>query len=280
MDRHVTHFREDLVLKLVNEVSFLAFFATNILCLASGKYGHGHPTWLDPATMTYAVWTVIQVLFIGTMAYQWTDRGKAIVIDALHWRLAAVFALATVHLHLWYHSQWLASFIFIVALSAAVTNTYYIVKRWYPATNVYDEILVHTPISMLHAWTSFLVLEIAFETFSENHGFPPKTWIIVYFTIAVILLLMLSGIYALASPEGDFAAGITLMWALYGVTRRLQPGAVLHEITYWAIVLSIPFVAKSAWGFYKYKFATLKDGFVYGRDADRAPFLGGELGEE
>lgn len=73
------------------------------------------------------------------MIYQWTERGGRILIDGLHWRLATIFTLSTVYLNLWFHKQWLAAFFFAVALFGVVTNTYFIVKRWFPARNIYDE---------------------------------------------------------------------------------------------------------------------------------------------
>jgi hypothetical protein len=32
------------------------------------------------------VWSLIHLLLLGTMVYQFTERGKAIVIDSIGWR--------------------------------------------------------------------------------------------------------------------------------------------------------------------------------------------------
>jgi len=276
MDQNITHFRDNLLLKIANEITYLSFFASIILCLVAGMFGHGNPTYLGPASMTYGVWIVILVLFIGSMAYQWTDSGRSILIDGLHWRLSAIFVLATVHLHLWLHGQWLASFFFVAFLGVAVTHTYYILKRWYPARNVYEEVLVHTPISMLHAWTTFLVLEVAFEAFGEIKGWVPHKWTTVYFIISMVILEIAAAHYAFATPDGDFIAGITMSWAIYGVSRRLDSHTLLGNVTFVTLLISLVFAGKSAYSFYTVKYATLKDSLLHPGEAERAPLLGTE----
>lgn len=79
--------------------------------------------------------------------------------------------------------------------------------------------LVHTPISMLQAWSTFLVIDSAFAAFGERTGFEPHAWTKAYVIIALLALEVASAVYAFASLEGDLAANITITWVLYGIAR-------------------------------------------------------------
>ncbi|KAG9035729.1 hypothetical protein FRB95_010794 [Tulasnella sp. JGI-2019a] len=76
-----THAKENVLLKLINEILLLAFLATDIFCIARGVHGHRNDSFLTASTMTFGVWVVILILFIGTLVYQWTDRGKKSIAE-------------------------------------------------------------------------------------------------------------------------------------------------------------------------------------------------------
>lgn len=84
-------------------------------------------------------------------------------------------------------------------------------------------VLVHTPISLLHAWSAFLLIEGAFEAFGTLKydtglpGGPYSPWTRVYYILSIVILELLAVGYAFWIPEGDFVAGLTVPWTLYGV---------------------------------------------------------------
>ncbi|KAG8888015.1 hypothetical protein FRB98_008613 [Tulasnella sp. 332] len=123
-------------------------------------------------------------------------------------------------------------------------------------------VLVHTPISMLQAWSTFLVVDSAFAAFGMKDNYPTPTinpaiasevyaWIEVYAIIAILALELAAVVYAFASPEGDFVANVTITWVLYGLTRR---GSFAPFETKCVALLSVVFVIKSAHGFYLHKY--------------------------
>ncbi|KAG8991269.1 hypothetical protein FRB93_002845 [Tulasnella sp. JGI-2019a] len=252
------HVKQNILLKLINKIFFLAFFATDIFCIVKGVHGHRNNSFLTAPTMTFGVWTVIQILFIGSIIYQWSDRGKKIIIDGLSWRLPVIFLLNTTYLHFWIHSNLFPVFIFAIFANVAVTNAYYILKTKHHPKNIYDELLVHTPISILHAWSVFLVIDSAFAAFGEQVSHGPHPWTKFYLVVALLGLEFVSACYALATSEGDLAGNITITWVLYGLARRGLYIPFAETATRRAALVSAVFIVKSADGLYLVKYPFYK----------------------
>ncbi|KAG8991268.1 hypothetical protein FRB94_002043 [Tulasnella sp. JGI-2019a] len=253
-----THAKENVLLKLINEILLLAFLATDIFCIARGVHGHRNDSFLTASTMTFGVWVVILILFIGTLVYQWTDRGKKVIIDGLSWRLPVIFLANTAYLHFWIHRNLFSVFMFAIFANIAVTNAYYILKTEHHPENIYEELLVHTPISMLHAWSTFLVIDSAFAAFGERTGFEPHGWTKFYVIVALLGLELVSAGYAHATSDGDLIGNITITWVLYGLARRGSYVPFIDSAIWWAALVSVAFVIKSAHGFCLNKYPLYK----------------------
>ncbi|KAG9004796.1 hypothetical protein FRB94_002045 [Tulasnella sp. JGI-2019a] len=265
------HVKQNILLKLINAIFFLAFLATDIFCIANGVQGDRNQSALAAPSMTFGVWVLILILFIGTLVYQWTDRGKKVIIDGLGWRLPIIFLLNTTYLHFWIHSNWFAVFMFAIFANVAVANAYYILKTEDRPENIYDELLVHTPISILHAWSTFLVIDSAFTAFGENvtdsalHDvFDPNSWNKFYIVISLLSLELVSAGYALATSEGDLVGNVTITWVLYGLACRGWYIPFVERATWWAVRASVVFIAKSAHGYYLNKYPFYKRQLIGG----------------
>jgi hypothetical protein len=65
--------------------------------------------------------SLIHLLLLGTVIYQFWDTGKAIIIDGLRWRFPLLVILNAVYIHLWAGGHFIFSFIFALLVSSSVT---------------------------------------------------------------------------------------------------------------------------------------------------------------
>ncbi|KAG9008823.1 hypothetical protein FRB94_012920 [Tulasnella sp. JGI-2019a] len=119
------------------------------------------------------------------------------------------------------------------------------------------------PVSILSAWSAYLVVDSAFAAFGERTGFgAPHAWTTFYVIVALLALEIMCAIYAFSALAGDFAACITMTWALYGHIRRFPDAQLLNSATDWAVLVSLVLIAKSARGFYIHKCPAIKNQLI------------------
>jgi len=235
--------RNEVVLGVVNLVAFLDFVAINAYCLGHGYYGHGKPTQFGPSSKTFGIWTVIQVLLLGTQLHQVSDAGKLVLVDSLGWAFPLLIVLNTAYLALWSIRHFVFAFIAAVHVSVLSTYIYFSVKEHAPK-NLRDEVFVQIPISMLHAWSTFLLFEAGFEAFGIPQDMVPGAWTKFFILFSVICLEATSAAYAFSAPEGDLAGSLVITWAFYGLVER-QGNSLLGLA---ALIISLFWVAKAMFG--------------------------------
>ena len=65
--------------------------------------------------------SLIHLLLLGTVIYQFWDAGKTIIIDGISWRFPLLVLLNAVYIHLWAGGHFIFSFIFALLVSSTVT---------------------------------------------------------------------------------------------------------------------------------------------------------------
>jgi len=206
-------------------------------------------------------------LLIGTLMYQFSDNGKRVIIDVIGWRLPLLMLLNATYLVLWSHFHHLLAFFAAVHVSVLICNIYFVVKRENPPKNVEDEVFIHLPISMWHAWTTFVLVQAGFEAFGSAQDRSSGSWESFFTVLSIISLELVSAAYAFSSPEGDLAGSIVISWAFLGLVER--QGNDGFRI---AAVISLVWVAKAAYGLYCHKFKHTNGENVV--DSERAPLIG------
>ena len=163
--------RDGILLKIVNVLSYLFFLGSNIYTVSSPKivYGNIKETYFAPANWAFFAWSIIHFLLLGTIIYQFTSvHAKAVIIDGISWRFPLLAVLNAAFVTVWAHHEYIAAFILSLLVSATVTHIYYIVKKSHSAESAGDELFVHLPFSMWHGWTIVLIFLTAFEAFGVN----------------------------------------------------------------------------------------------------------------
>jgi hypothetical protein len=68
-------------------------------------------TYLTPAPMAFWVWSLVHLLLLGTMFFQFTERGKEIIVDSIGWRFALLGVFNTVYIFFWSRHWYILAFV-------------------------------------------------------------------------------------------------------------------------------------------------------------------------
>ncbi|KAI5991773.1 hypothetical protein EDC04DRAFT_2532852, partial [Pisolithus marmoratus] len=140
---------DGIFLKIINIIVYVLFLGSNIYTIAAPHdiYYATKDTYVTPAPWAFLIWcslnrlhgTLIHLLLLGTMVYQFTEEGKAVIIDGISWRFALLGILNAVYVNLWARDHYVVAFIFALLVSSAVTHIYYIVKKYHQPSTACEE---------------------------------------------------------------------------------------------------------------------------------------------
>lgn len=65
--------------------------------------------------------SLIHLLLLGTIIYQFFDGGKKVIIDGIGWRLPLLAVLNAVYVHVWATQHYVVAFVLSLFVSSAVT---------------------------------------------------------------------------------------------------------------------------------------------------------------
>lgn len=266
---------DGIVLKVVNILSFFIFLGSNIWTIAAPRdiYYTGKETYITPAPWAFVIWTLIHLLLLGTIIYQFTPNGKRVIIDGVSWRFPLLAVLNSIFVNLWATHHYIPAFVFALFVSSAVTHVYYIVKKHHAPSSAGDEIFVHLPFSLWHGWTTVLVILAAFEAFGNNvYDRPAGVWTKVFVFLGLFFLEGTAATYAFSTPEGDLPASIAITWSLWAIFahQNVHRSGFIHWSALAFAILSLFWVAKGALDLTK----RLRGGAVALEDPERAPLVG------
>jgi len=259
--------RDGILLKILNVIVYFVFLGFNISTIPDGVYTQGKQTYITPAPWAFLIWSLINLLLLGTIIYQFTPEGKKVIIDGIHWRFALLAILNAAYVRLWASGHYVVAFIFALFVSSAVTHIYYIVKKFHSSSSYLDELFVHLPFSLYHGWTTILVVLTAFEAFGTNAlKHPPGVWTKIFVFLALFFFEATAAAYALSTPEGDLPAAIAITWALFAIFEHQQT-PYIHWSALGFALLSLVWVLKGTFGLV----STWRRGDIVLEDEERAP---------
>ncbi|KIY43285.1 hypothetical protein FISHEDRAFT_78630 [Fistulina hepatica ATCC 64428] len=265
---------DGIVLKVSNVLVYVLLLGSNVYSIAgpSDIYFSGRETYVTPAPWTYLIWSIIHLLLLGTVIYQFFPRGKEVIVDGISWRFALLGVLSSIYVNLWIHAHYTWAFIFALFVSSAVTHIYYVVKKHHSPQSVADEIFVHLPFSLYHGWTTVLVVVTLFEAFGVNakkHG--AGVWTEIFVFLALLFLEATATTYAFSSQEGDVLASLAIAWSLFGIFAHQTRSGFVHWTALVFAVLSLVWVGKSTVGLWR-----RGRGVVRLEESERSPLIPGE----
>ncbi|KAG6866644.1 hypothetical protein C0991_000754 [Blastosporella zonata] len=264
---------DGILLKIVNLITYFLFLGSNIYTVASpaGIYFHGKETYLTPAPWAFLIWSLIHILLLGTVIYQFFPSGKRVIIDSISWRFPLLAVLNSIYVNLWATHHFILAFVLALFVSSAVTHIYYIVKKHHSPQETADELFVHLPFSLYHGWTTVLVVLSAFEAFGVNAiNQRDGVWTKVFVFLALFFLEGTAATYAFSTPEGDLPASIAIAWSLWAIFAHQTSSPFVHWSALAFSILALIWVAKGAYGL----FTRGRGGRIALLDEERAPLVG------
>ncbi|EJC99844.1 uncharacterized protein FOMMEDRAFT_136431 [Fomitiporia mediterranea MF3/22] len=242
--------KDGILLKILNVVVYFLFLGSNIYSVAipKGSYHTGKETFFTPAPYAFTIWSLIHVLLLGFIVYQFFPSGKRVIIDGVSWRFPLLAVLNAIYISLWSHQRYVASFFFALFVSSAVTHIYYIVRRNHASTKWADELFIHLPFSLYHGWTTVLVVLSLFEAFGPDAAtHRPGAWTYVFVFLGKFLVST-AATYAFSAPEGDLAGSVAITWALFAIFTHQRSSAFIHWCALAFACLSLFWILKSLYG--------------------------------
>jgi len=266
--------KDGILLKLVNIGCFILFLSSNIYAVAGpengGGYASGKETYFTPAEYAFWIWSLIHILLLGYVVYQFFPSGKRTIIDGIGWRFPLLAVLTSIYVNVWRGHHYIPAFIFALLVSSCVSHIYYIVKKQHASENINDELWIHLPFSLYHGFTTVLVVLTAFEAFGVDRLTDrPGVWTKVFVFLGLFFLEATSAAYAFSSAEGDIAASIAIAWSLFAIFEHQNDGFIHWSALAFGI-LSLFWILKSLYGYWMKN----RSGSIL-HDEERAPLVGG-----
>jgi vacuolar-type H+-ATPase subunit I/STV1 len=145
--------------QIANVVIYFLFLGSNVYSVAGG---HVHkpplPSWtpltvrpcvqhayrpkqtyITPASWTFGIWSLIHLLLLGFIFYQFTDAGRKVAIEGIGWRFTILGIVNAVFVSLWASGLYIPAFAVSFLVAAAVSNVYWIVKKRYQDHKIGNE---------------------------------------------------------------------------------------------------------------------------------------------
>jgi hypothetical protein len=263
---------DGIFLKVVNVIAYLLFTGSNIYSVAGpDPYSSGKSTYITPAPFAFWIWTVIEILLLGYVIFQFFPSGKRVIVDGISWRFPLLIVLQAIYVNVWAHGHRIVAFIFALLVSSTVSHIYYIIKKEHSTReNFAEEAFIHLPFSLYHGWTTVLVVVTAFEAFGVNKAHSHAgvaTKVLVF--LALFFLESTSVAYAFSSAEGDLAGAIAIAWSLWAIFAEQRESSFIHWSALAFAILSLFSVLKALYGV----FTGARSGGIL-HDEERAPLVG------
>jgi len=265
--------QDGILLKIVNILVYFLFLGSNVYTVAipDSTYFTGKVTYVSPAPWAYIIWSLIHILLLGTIIYQFFPAGKRVVVDGISWRFALLGILNSAYISLWSRNHFILAFIFALLVSSTVSHIYYVVKKYHSSQNFSDELFIHLPFSLYHGWTTVLLVITGFQAFGvdcrHHHA---GIWTKVFTFLSFFFLEGAAAAYAFSTAEGDLPAAVAIDWYLWAVFTEQRTSGFVHWSALAFAILGLFWVIKGAYGLS----VKSRGGRVMLSDEERDPLIG------
>lgn len=210
-------------LALLNIVALVAVLTVNALAnilpingMNTGQISELYPSLFTPAGFTFSIWSLLYLLMISFVVYQFAIRQERYFGELSLWFLASCVANISWIL-VWHYLMPLASVVVMLFLLFTLTKIFLllqvqVMKTW--AQRIFVKITFTFYLSWICVATiaNISTLLLAWEW--SGAGVMPTTWTIIMISVASIL-----GIF-IAERFREPAFLLVLMWAFFGIYSK------------------------------------------------------------
>lgn len=259
---------DNLLLKIVNVLVWGFLLGSNSFASVEGA-GAGKITHITPAHYTFYVWTLINLLTLGLVIYQFFEDGYEPVVEGIGWRFAGVAILNALFAGAFSRGHSIVAFVIAIFLAVVLSHIYYTLQTIKPRT-LGAKVFIHLPFSLWHAWSVVLLVLSLFAAFGKDKASHAGIFTDVFVCIALAFLASTSVGYAFSSGgKGDIAGAAVIAWALLGVYTAQHRPHLIHWFALGAFIVSAFAVIKAL------IFAFRTDSSILSNDSERAPLVAG-----
>lgn len=105
---------------------FFFFLGSNIYSVAGpeGGYHSGKETYFTPAPWAFAIWSLIHLLLLGAIVYQFFPQGKRVIIDGISWRFPLLAVLNAIYVHVWSRQHYIVGEYLVLPSDLVVATSF------------------------------------------------------------------------------------------------------------------------------------------------------------
>jgi len=211
-------------LKLQNTVAFIFMIVLNTLAVtlplagkSTGELSDMYPNLFVPAGFTFAIWSVIYLLLLLFVGYQWIGNSEKSKIDRVgNWFLINGLANGSWIIAWHYEYVFLSLIIMLVLLGSLIMLHRNLDINYFGEHGI--NWFVYIPVSVYLGWISvatianFTTVLVSYEW--SGWGISSDTWAVTVLIVAVVL-----GCLMTYRHRDIFYAGV-IAWASYGILSK------------------------------------------------------------
>lgn len=258
-----------VAIKILNVLVWIFFFGSNVYTALGGPaagYYSQKETYITPDAGTFWIWTVINVLFLGFVVFQFFPAGIHCV-DVIGWRFAGIGILQAIWIHLFIKHHYVVAFIFSLFVAMLVSHVYWDLKNHHAPETWSDIAFIHLPFSFFHSYLIFLVVLSAFTAFGVDASSTPAGVATKALVIIALISLGSTGVgYAFHSEKGDVAGSAVMAVMLGGVFAHVKQPASIHWVALAVFIVNVLAVGKALC-------FSFRRGGIRLEDPERAPLV-------
>ncbi|KAI7884259.1 hypothetical protein K492DRAFT_174176 [Lichtheimia hyalospora FSU 10163] len=216
------------LLKSANVVVFLFFVLVTGYALFSkdviADIFQGYETYFDPARWMFLVWSLIHLLLLCFVAYQWTSDGEEAVVNGVGWHFVVAALLNSLWFSLLESHHPILGFIVSILLLVSVSVTFYNLAENFAPETWGQRFFVHSPFSVWHGFTIFMAVWNAFVAFAtvrkDQLGIilhPNVFHVILVYAALIFLTLSAIGYVQYKHERCDITSAWVIAFCLWAV---------------------------------------------------------------
>ncbi|CAG8475781.1 8708_t:CDS:2 [Ambispora gerdemannii] len=212
-----------VIIKIANVLAYFCLLSANIYSVAGpdqdeSPWHENHPTYITPAIYAFYIWGIIHFLFGGFIIYQFFSSATETVTEGIHWHFVSISLWNTLWLWLWQNDHLFLSFIVILITGSQVSFVYYNVRNKFHAQGINDQLWIHAPFSLYHAWILVIVIINLFAAFTQEAEEDEKPKLITKILVFLgLFFLQSTAVSYIEYFKGDFAGSLVIAWTLFTI---------------------------------------------------------------
>lgn len=211
-----------LLNKIVVLITYILMIAVNIAAntipingVTTGQVSNSYPNLFTPAAYTFAIWGLIYVLLAMYTIYQFVYKDTK-NNDLLN-KVGVLFSFSSVANALWILAWHNFMIPFTMILMAVILVCLILISGVINSSNLstLERIFIRLPFSVYFGWITVATIANA-TTLLVSLGWESFGICAIIWTIVVLIIGMVIGT-SVINKYTDFAYGLTLIWAYYGI---------------------------------------------------------------